>query len=99
MQGHSSSRSPRWYGVLFRASAITFLGTLLTFTVTLFLAIVGTFLTAKIRGQHPDMTFAYRHVAVPVALVAGCALLVGSLIFEIRHYRQMRALSAIARIS
>jgi hypothetical protein len=78
---------------------MTLLGTLLTFTITLFLAIIGTFVAGKVRGQHPDMTFAYRHVAVPVAVVAGCALLVGSLIFEIRHYRQARALSAIARIS
>ncbi len=99
MSGRSESRSPRWYGVLFRAAAMTFLGTLLTFTVTLFLAIIGTFVAGKIRGQHPDMTFAYRHVAAPVAIVAGCVLLVGSLIFEIRHYRQLRALSTMARIS
>jgi hypothetical protein len=99
MPGRPISPSPRWYGVLFRAGAITFLGTLLTFTVSLFLGIVGTFLVATMRGRHPDMPFAYRHIALPVAIVAGCGLLVGSLIYEIRRYREARALSVIARIS
>lgn len=99
MSGPSISAPPRWYGVLFRAGAITFLGTLLTFTVSLFLSIVGTFLVATVRGRHPNMPFAYRHIAIPVALAAACILLVGSLIYEIRQFRQSRALAAIARAS
>ena len=99
MLGPSSTRSPRWYGVLVRAAAITFLGTLLTLTVSLFLGIVGTFMVATIRGRHPNMPFAYRHIALPIAGVAACVLLVGSLVYEIRHYRQTKALSTIARIS
>jgi hypothetical protein len=99
MSGTTAPRPPRWYGVLLRAGAITFLGTLLTFTVSLFLSIIGTFLLAAVRGRRPNMPFAYRHIAVPVAIAAGCILLVASLIYEIRQYRQSRALAAIARIS
>jgi len=97
MPGRHAPQSPRWYGVLLRAGAITFLGTLLTFTVSLFLSIVGTFLVATVRGRHPDMPFAYRHIAFPIALAAGCILLVASLVHEIRQYRQNKALAAIAR--
>jgi hypothetical protein len=91
MSSPSISAPPRWYGVLFRAGAITFLGTLLTFAVSLFLSIVGTFLVATVRGRHPNMPFAYRYIAMPVALAAGCILLLGSLIYEIRQFRQSRA--------
>jgi len=91
----ATSRPPRWYGVLIRAAAITLLGTLLTFTTTLFLSIAGTFVVAVARGRHPDMPYAYRHIAVPVAMAAFCILLVASLIHEIRHYRQQRTLARI----
>ena len=90
-------QAPRWYGVPIRAAAITLLGTLLTFTTTLFFSIVGAFLVALVRGQHPNMPFAYRRIAAPVALVAGCLLLAGSLVYEIRHYRQARLLAQLAR--
>jgi len=47
----------------------------------------------------PDLRFAYRHIAVPVALSVGAIVLVLALIMEIRHYRQSRALAEIARAS
>jgi len=81
-----------------RVLLITFLGTLITFAVSLLLAIVGTVTVAAIRGVHPDMRVAYRHIALPVAIVAGCVILAFALILEIRYYRQNRALSAIERM-
>jgi hypothetical protein len=96
---NAASRAPRWYGIPVRVAVVTFIGTLLSFSVSLLLAIVGTVLVARIRGLHPDMTVAYRHIALPMALVAGCVIFVLSLTMEVRHYRQTRALSALERIS
>lgn len=45
------------------------------------------------------MRVAYRNFALPVALVAGSIIFVLMLVTEIRHYRQMKALSAIERSS
>jgi hypothetical protein len=56
-------------------------------------------LVAMKRGVHPNMTIAYRHVALPAAVVAGSIILVLALIMEIRHYRQSRTLASIARVS
>jgi hypothetical protein len=89
----------RWYGVVVRVLLMTFLGTLLCFAVSLLLAIVGTVAVAALRGVHPDMRIAYRHIALPVALVAGSVIFVLALVMEIRHYRQAKTLSAIEKIS
>jgi len=78
---------------------VTFLGTLLCFAVSLLFAILGTIITAALRSVHPDMRIAYRHIALPIALVAGAIIFVLSLTMEIRHYRQNRTLSAIERVS
>jgi TRAP-type C4-dicarboxylate transport system permease small subunit len=91
--------SPHWYAIPFRVLLATFIGTLLCFAVTLLFAILGTVITAKLRSIHPDMRIAYRYIALPVAAVAGSIILVLSLIMEIRHYRQTKALAAIERIS
>jgi hypothetical protein len=92
-------RSPHWYGIPLRVLAVTFIGTLMTFAVSLLLAIIGTVVASLIRGTHPDMRIAYRLIALPMALVAGGMILVFSLAIEIRHYRQMKTLSAIERVS
>jgi len=94
-----ASRTPRWYAIPFRVLLATFIGTLLCFAVTLLFAILGTVITAKLRSVHPDMRIAYRYIALPVAAVAGAIIFVLSLIMEIRHYRQSKALAAIERIS
>jgi uncharacterized membrane protein len=99
MPSLSASRSPHWYGVPVRVGLLTFIGTLLCFAVTLLLAIVGTAGLAAIRGVHPDMRVAYRHIALPVAIAAGAVILVLASIMEVRHYRQIKALSAIERAS
>jgi hypothetical protein len=99
MSSNRSSRPPRWYGIPVRVLLVTFIGTLLCFAASLLLAILGTVIVAAIRHVHPNMSVAYRQVALPMAAAAGAAILVCSLAMEIRHYRRMKSLSAIARIS
>ena len=48
-------RPPRWYAIPFRVLLATFIGTLLCFAITLLFAILGTVITAKLHGVHPDM--------------------------------------------
>jgi uncharacterized BrkB/YihY/UPF0761 family membrane protein len=95
----TTSRSPRWYGVPVRVLLLTFLGTLLCFAVCLLLGIIGTVIGAALRGVHPDLRMAYRMIALPVALVAGCVVFVCMLVLEVRHYRQAKTLAAIEKIS
>ena len=73
-----------------RVLLVTFLLALLSFAVCLFLGIMGLVITAAVRGVHPNMTIAYREVALPAALLAGVAALVVAIVAEIRHYRQER---------
>ncbi|HXY78488.1 MAG TPA: hypothetical protein VEH47_06705 [Candidatus Acidoferrales bacterium] len=93
------ARPPRWYGVPVRVFVVTFIGTLLSFAVSLLLAIIGTVASAALRGVHPDMRIAYRYIALPVALIAGAIIFAIALVMEIRHYRQSKTLSAIERTS
>ena len=99
MPSLSASRSPHWYGVPVRIALLTFIGTLICFAVSLLLAIVGTLAVAAIHGGHPDMRIAYRHIALPMAIVAGSVILILASVMEVRHYRQVKALSAIERAS
>jgi hypothetical protein len=73
-----------------RVLLVTFLLALLSFAVCLFLGIMGLVVMAAVRGAHPNMTIAYREVALPAALLAGVAALVVAIVAEIRHYRQER---------
>ena len=93
------TRVPHWYGIPVRVLVVTFIGTLLSFAVSLLLAIIGTVAAAALRGVHPDMRIAYRYIALPVALIAGGVILAAALVLEIRHYRQSKTLSAIERTS
>ena len=90
---------PRWYAVPARALFVTLLLTLLSFAVTLLVSILAMVSAAAMRGTTPDMRFAYRHVALPVAIVVGAIVLVVSVAMEIRHYRQAKTLNGIARLS
>lgn len=92
-------RPPRWYTIPVRVVLLTFIGTLLSFAVGLLLGIVGTVIISAVRHVHPDMTVAYRHIALPAALAAGCIIFLIVSATEIRHYRQSKTLAAIARIS
>jgi hypothetical protein len=90
---------PGWLGIVARVFALTFVGTLLSFAVSLLVAILTTVVLAEVRGVHPDMRIAYRYVALPVAVVAALTLLVIAGRSEIRHYRQAKTLKAIERMS
>lgn len=92
-------RSPRWYGIPVRVLLVTFIGTLLCFAISLLLAIIGTVIASALRGTHADMRNAYRLVALPLAAVSGGMIFIFSLIMEVRHYRQAKALSSIERAS
>jgi hypothetical protein len=70
---------------------------LLAFAVSMLLTIIGLAIYSGIRGVHPDFSFGYRHIAAPFAVGVGAIVLVLSLIMEIRHYRQAKALASIER--
>ena len=76
--------------MLLRVLVVTLLLSLLAFAVCLFLGILGLVITAAVRGVHPNMTIAYRHIALPAAVVAGAAALVVAIVLEVRHDRQER---------
>jgi len=93
------AQEPHWYVIPARILLITFLMTLLSFAVSLLLGIVGIVITARLRGLHPNMAIAYRHIAFPVAAAGGAIALISAIVTEIRHHRQTKALAQIERIS
>jgi len=90
---------PRWYLIPARVLLVTFLLTLLSFAVSLLLGIAGTVILSHMRGVHPDMTLAYRHVALPTAVSVAVIVFLAATVMEIRNYRQAKALAGIARAS
>jgi hypothetical protein len=90
---------PRWYAIPVRVLLLTFIGTLLSFAVSLLVGIIGTVAVSGLRGVHPNMTVAYRQIALPATVVAGAIIFVLSLAVEVRHYRQSKTLAAIERMS
>lgn len=98
MSRSQARRTPRWYGIPVRVLLATFVGTLTCFAVSLLVGILGTVIASAVRGIHPDMRIAYRMIALPIGGVAGTIIFILSLIMEIRHYRQMKALSGIERM-
>jgi hypothetical protein len=92
-------RPPRWYAIPVRVLLVTFVGTLICFAVSLLIGIIGTVAVSALRHAHPNMTIAYRLIALPTAAVAGTIIFVLALTMEIRHYRQSRTLAAIERMS
>jgi uncharacterized membrane protein YeaQ/YmgE (transglycosylase-associated protein family) len=93
MSAHASQ--PHWYLVPVKALAVTFILTLLSFAVGLLLGIIGTLIRGWILGIHPNMTAAYRDVALPVAIVAAVIVFIAAMAMEIRRYRQEKALMEI----
>jgi hypothetical protein len=93
------ARAPRWFWIPVRVAAFTFICTLLAFAVSLLLGILGVVAGARMRGGTPNMTIAYREVALPAALAVGALVLVSAVFMEIRHYRQAKALAGIERAS
>ncbi|MGC2260966.1 MAG: hypothetical protein WA474_05400 [Candidatus Sulfotelmatobacter sp.] len=99
MPPRSPGRPPRWYAIPLRVLLVTFIGTLISFAVSLFLGIIGVGAVSTLRHVRPDMTVAYRHIALPAAVVAGSIIFVLALVMEIRHYRQTKTLADIERVS
>jgi len=91
------ARLPRWYLIPVRILLVTFIVTLLSFAVSLFLGIGGTVLAARLRGGQPDMTFAYRHVALPAAAMVAAIVFISGCFMEVRHYRQTKTLDQLER--
>jgi hypothetical protein len=90
---------PRWYAIPVRVLLVTFIGTLISFAVSLLLGILGTVIVSALRHINPNMTVAYRQIALPAAVVAGSIIFVLALAMEIRHYRQSKTLAGIERMS
>jgi hypothetical protein len=84
--------APRWYLVPVRVLLATFIVTLLSFAASLLLGIVGVLIGSALRGVHPNMTIAYRHVALPVAGIVAAVVLVSATFMEARHYQRARTL-------
>lgn len=53
----------------------------------LFLGIVGTVIYGMISGNKIDMTNAYKHVAIPIAILLGSVAFIGSAVLEVRSRR------------
>jgi low affinity Fe/Cu permease len=88
---------PRWVWIPVRVLLVTFLLTLLSFAVSLFVAIVGMFTAAVISGARPNMPMAYRHFALPFAAAIALVVLICTTVVEVRRFRQTKALAAIER--
>ena len=82
-----------------RIIAFTFLLMLLSFAVALLVSILGIVIYSQIEHVAPDLMFAYKRIAFPIALAAGAVVLVVTLVMEIRNYRQEKVLAAIERSS
>ncbi|HVI08424.1 MAG TPA: hypothetical protein VND65_09035 [Candidatus Binatia bacterium] len=92
-------RQPRWYAIPVRVALLTFIGTLLSFALTLLVGIIGTVSLSLLRRTPVHMALAYRQVALPAALAAGAIIFLVALVTEVRHYRQSKTLAGIARVS
>ena len=90
---------PSWYLIPVRVMLVTFLLGLISFAIGLLLGIIGILISSRIHGVHPNMTLAYRHVALPVAATAASIGLIVLTVLEIRNYRQTKTLAEIARAS
>jgi TRAP-type C4-dicarboxylate transport system permease small subunit len=95
----SLASKPRGYWIPLRVLLVTFLLTLLSFAVSLLLGILALVIAARFHGVHPNMSAAYRYIALPVAAVVATVALISAIVMEIRHYSQTKALAEIERIS
>lgn len=93
----ATQRRPGWLGVGARVFAFTFLSTLLSFAVALLLSIIGTVIYSRVRDVTPNLMFAYKHIAFPIAVSVGSVALIVTIVAEVRTYRQGKVLAAIER--
>jgi hypothetical protein len=99
MPPRKNAGKPGWILIPVRVLLVTFLLTLLSFAVSLLLGILALVIAGRLQGLHPNMTTAYRHIALPIATAAAAVALIAATVFEIRRYRQTKALAEIERIS
>jgi hypothetical protein len=90
---------PRWYLIPARVLLVTFLLTALSFAISLLLGILGLIAAAWVKGVHPNLAAAYRHIAAPAAAAIAAIVFATTVGMEIRHYRQMKVLEEIERAS
>lgn len=85
-----SRRSPfsRTLGSTARVLFTTLLFTAGGMGLGLLLGIIGLVSYGLIAGVQLDMRNAYRHVAIPVAIMIGCAAFAGALVLESRNRQQ-----------
>jgi TRAP-type C4-dicarboxylate transport system permease small subunit len=95
----SPASKPNWHLIPMRVLLVTFLLTLLFFAISLLLGILGVVIAARLLALPPNMSTAYRYVALPVAAAGGAFALISASVMEIRRYRQTKALAEIERIS
>lgn len=89
---------PRWWLIPLRVALVTFLCTLCCFALGLLVGILTIVTGAWLRGVHPDLTLAYRHVAIPAAAGSAVIVLLAMSIFEMRRFQQSKLLARIERI-
>jgi hypothetical protein len=97
--GRTRRTAPGRYLIPVRILLVTFLLTLLAFAISLLLGILALVIAARWHGVHPNLTAAYRHIALPAAAAVGATVLLASAVLEVRHYRQAKALAVIERVS
>ena len=78
------SKPPSAFASIARVLFAALLFTAGGMAVGLFCGIVGTVIYGMIKGGQIDMTNAYRHIAIPFALLVGSVALVASAIVEVR---------------
>jgi hypothetical protein len=78
------TRLGRIFVKTFRTLFVTFLFTLFGMGVGLMAGILWYVIGGAIRGVHPDMALAYRHVAIYVAMGFGICALIYQLFLETR---------------
>lgn len=70
------NRFQKAFMVAFRTLFVTLLFTMAGMAIGLFVGIIGTAILNAVRHGGVDMSNAYRHVAIPAAIIAGsCAFL------------------------
>jgi hypothetical protein len=93
------ANQPRWYLIPVRVLILTFLLTLLSFAVSLLLGILTLVIASRLQNLHPNLTTAYLHIALPIAVATAAIVLIAASALEIRRYRQTKTLAEIERIS
>jgi uncharacterized membrane protein len=86
--GHNQGKFAVAIKAILRVLLVTAIFALIGFAIGLFCGIAASILYGAMRGVHPDMTMAYKFVALPFGLAALVITLVVMIVTEIRHVRR-----------